>query len=217
MKFNFRKIINNKKSIIKWLILAVLLSVPAGYFVYQSGWLRVEQAQTLTPPEEIKGKVITLRTLKEDYFLDFHNMFSSDVRRGLEFPETISLNYTIRFLKLELEKISQAKTLYYIIFDNKDNKLIGYVEIREKNPDDPGQFGFWVNENYRGGGRAVEATKLITDLYFRLHPDRDSFIAHVRLWNKPSYKALKKAGFTESGYFYEDGKPTRYIMEYYKK
>lgn len=206
-----------KNKIIRWTFVAVVLSLPVGYFVYKSVWVGSEQSQLVVPPVEVKGKVVTLKALKEDYFLDFHNMFSSDVRKGLEFPETISLNYTIRMLKLELEKISQAKTLYYVIFDNKDNKLIGYVEIREKNPDDPGQFGFWVNENYRGGGRAVEAAQLVANTYFRLYPDRNSFTAHVRLWNQRSYNALKKAGFKEIGYFYEGGVPTRHIMEYSKK
>ncbi len=216
MNFNIRKIIFNRKSIIKWLLLAFLLSLPAGYFVYQSGWLHVKQTQLLTPPEEIQGKLVTLRTLKEDYFIDYHNMFSNNVRKGLEFPETITLSYTIRYLKIEMEKCHEGKQLMYIIFDNKSNKLIGSLEIREKNPDDPGQFGCWINENYRGGGRIQESIKLISSTYFRLHPDRDVFNAHVRLWNKPSYKALKKAGFKEIGYFYEDGKPTRYILEYYR-
>lgn len=205
------------RKILKWSVIVVAVCLPVGYFVYQSGWLNSEQSRLVAPPAEVKGKVITLRALKEDYFLDFHNMFSSTVRKAMEFPETISLNYTIRMLKLELEKISQRKTLYYVIFDNKDNKLIGYIEIREKNPDDPGQFGWWINENYWGGGRAVEATKLIAKTFFRLYPDRDSFIVHVRIWNKRSYAALKKAGFKDVGYFYEDGVPTRYILEYSRK
>jgi RimJ/RimL family protein N-acetyltransferase len=205
------------RRIIKWSVIGAVLCLPVGYFVYQAGWLGSEYSRLVTPPAEIKGNVITLRALKEDHFLDFHNMFSSTVRKAMEFPETISLNYTIRMLKLELEKISQRKTLYYVVFDNKDDKLIGYVEVREKNPADPGQFGFWVNENYWGGGRAVEAAQLIARTYFRLYPDKNSFTAHVRLWNHRSYGALKKSGFKETGYFYEDGAPTRHIMEYSRK
>jgi RimJ/RimL family protein N-acetyltransferase len=143
-------------------------------------------------------------------------MFSSDVRKSMEFPEIITLNYTIRYLKLKMEQCKEGKRLMYCIFDNKSNKLVGSIEIREKDPDDPGQFTWWINENYRGGSRAVEALKLIARTYFRLHTDRDRFIAHVRLWNKRGYNALKKGGFKEVGYFYEDGKPTRYILEYYK-
>jgi RimJ/RimL family protein N-acetyltransferase len=216
MTFRLGNIAIRRKPLIKYLMITAALSLPIGYLVYQSGWLRVEQAQILTPPQEIKGKLVTLRTLKEDYFLDFHNMFSSDVRKGLSFPEKISLNYTIRYLKLEMEKSQAGKQLMYVIFDNKDNKLVGEIEIREKNPTDPGQFGFWINECYRGGGRIQEATKLIISTYFKLHPDRDAFNVYVKLWNKPSYYALKKAGFKEIGYTYDKGKPDYHVMEYYK-
>jgi RimJ/RimL family protein N-acetyltransferase len=105
----------------------------------------------------------------------------------------------------------------YCIFDAKENKLIGTLEIREKNDKDPGQFGCWLNERYRGGGRIQEAIKLITNIYFRL-TDVPLFTAHVRLWNKRSYRALLKAGFTDTGkFYYEDGKPTRYLLEFRRK
>jgi RimJ/RimL family protein N-acetyltransferase len=210
MKFYFRRIA-------KWLIpTIIILSIPVGYFIYKSGWTNTKQCIITKQPEEIKGKNITLRKLKEDYFFDYHNMFSSTVRKAMEFPEVTTPNYTISFLKIELEKIKQGKTLHYIIFDNKDNKLIGYVEIREKNRDDPGQFGFWTNENYWGGGRAQEATKLIADTYFKLHPDRQNFIAYVRPWNKRSYYALKKAGFKDVEPIYKDGKLDWNVLEYHK-
>lgn len=213
MKLGFRKIIT-----LAVIILAITL--PASYFGYnylcKSEWLGFKPTYITTPPKEIKGKIITLKELKEEYFLDFHNMWSVAIRKPMEFPETITLNYTIRYLKLEMEKCREGKQLMYCIFDNKDNKLIGSIEIREKNPDDPGQFTWMLNEHYRGGGRAMEACKLIADAYFKLHLDRDSFSAHVKLWNKRSYYALKKAGFKEIGYFYEDGVPTRHVMEYYR-
>lgn len=215
MKFCFRKILFCRR--LKWLFLVfVIFLLPVGYVAYNYNWFGVELVTTTIQPEEIKGKIITLRQLKEDYFLDYHNMFSSTVRKAMEFPEVITLNYTTQYLKLEMEKNQTGKQLMYCIFDNKDNKLIGSIEIREKDPDDVGQFGFWVNENYWGGGRTQEATKLIVGLYFKLHPGRDSFISYVRPWNKRSFYALKKAGFKEIGYTYKDGKPDYQVLEYYK-
>jgi len=123
------------------------------------------------------------------------------------------LGYTIDQLHAEMEKERRGLMLHYCIFDTKDDILIGSLEIRDKNAYDPGQFGCWLNEKYWGGGRIQEAIKLITKTYFRLHPNETSFIAHVRLWNKRSYAALKKAGFQEVGFFYEEGRATRYIME----
>lgn len=194
--------------------LGILIALGTGsYATYKIVVNRDEQSTLTAPPEEIKGKVITLRALKEDYFVDMHNMFSQTVRKNLEFPASITLNWTIQYLHHLKKQSDEGKSLLYCIFDNKDNKVIGDIDIREPNDSDPGQFGGWVNENYWGGGRWQEATELISKTYFRLKPKVNSFIAHVRIWNKRSYHALKKSGFQDVGYFYEDGRPARYILE----
>lgn len=169
-----------------------------------------------TRPEIIKGSIITLKRLKEEYYIDYHNMHSVTVRRAIEYPEHTTLDWTIRFLKGEQEKDAAGKVMLYCIFDNKTGKLIGSTEIREKNDKDPGQFSCWINEHYWGGGRTQEAIKLITAAYFKLTHE-ESFIAHVRTWNIRSYKALKKAGFIDTGFYYEDNEPSRYILEMRKK
>ncbi len=200
------------------LVAGLVMIGVGGYIGYQ--WYAAEQESgpLAAAPDEVRGKKVILRKLKESYFIDFHNVFSQDVRHNIEFPEHINLDYTIRFLKYEMERNREGKQLHYCIFDAKENRLIGTLEIREKNDKDPGQFGCWLNERYRGGGRIQEAIKLITNIYFRLHPDRDSFTAHVRLWNKRSYKALLRAGFADTGkFYYEDGKPTRYLLEFYRE
>lgn len=207
----------------RWIKLAALLAVSgilltAGYF--GTTWI-IDYVENFMPldkvPEEVKGRIITLRSLKEDYFLDFHNMYSSTVRKALEQTETTTLGHMIDYLHGEMEHDRKGEQLMYCIFDNKDNKLVGSLEIREKNSRDPGQFGCWINEQYWGGGRIQEAIKLITKTYFRLKTHEKSYIAHVRVWNKRSYHALKKAGFQEVGFFYENGKATRYLMEMRRK
>ena len=170
-------------------------------------------------PQEIPGSIITLKYLTEEHIIDYHNMFSLKVRQNMEFPEETNLGYTIAFLKQDLERQESGDILAYAIYDNKDNRFIGAIEIREKNTEEyetHGQFGVWTNEAYWGGGRVQEATKLIAQAYFRLHPDVKSFNAHVRIWNKRSYFALKKAGFKEIGYVYENGKASKYVLEYYR-
>lgn len=210
MLFNYIK--RHKKSAV--LITSFILLTGAGYLGYHYNYfMQQEDHSPLTKaPEIVKGKVITLKLLKEDYFIDFHNMWSQDVRHFIEYPEFINLEFTLQHLKKEMDKIAQGQELMYCIFDNKADKLIGALDIREKN--DCGQFGCWLNERFRGSGRIQEAIKLITNIYFRLH-DKQSFIAHVRLWNTRSYKALLKAGFIDTGtFYYENGKPTRYILEF---
>jgi RimJ/RimL family protein N-acetyltransferase len=205
------------KSLSKRTLLIILLTVvaiPTSYGIYRliDRWYQATAILT-EPPETVKGSVITLRLFKEEYFIDYHNMFSNAARHGLAFPEVITLGYTIQYLRSELQRVREGKMLLYAIFDNKDNVLIGTIEIRELNDIDPGQEGVWLNEKYWGGGRFQEALKLITNVYFRLHPNEKRYITYVHLWNKRSYAAHKKAGLKDVGYFYEDGKAVYYILE----
>lgn len=196
----------------------LMVMAGAGYVGYQ--WY-AQVHEDLSPisvvPDEVRGKTVTLRKLKESFFIDYHNMFSRDVRHNIEFPEYIDLDYTIRYLKYQMERDKEGKQLMYCIFDAKDNKLIGTIEIREKDAADPGQFGCWLNERYRGGGRIQEAIKLITNVYFRLYPDTPSFSAYVRLWNKRSYRALLKAGFIDTGKLGSYKNEQVYLMEFRRK
>ncbi len=198
-------------------IIAILLLSPIGIWFFTHKIIKQHKhiSEPLTiMPDQVPGKVITLKKLEEKYIIDYHNAFSNIVRQNLEFPRFITLEYTIRFIQYELRKMAEGKTLLYMIFDNKDDKLIGSVQIKEKNDYDPGQLACWVNEQYWGGGRFQEALELITKTYFQLHPEADHYIAHVRLWNKRSYHALKKFGLKEIAYFYEHDKPARYILRY---
>jgi RimJ/RimL family protein N-acetyltransferase len=196
------------------IFLTLLLMVPIGYTTYYIASNYYESTKPLTEaPKEIVGKVVTLKLLKEEFYIDYHNMWSNTARKALEFPEYVTLGYTIKYLQSQQEKAEKGDMLHYCIFSNEDKKLIGAVDIREPKKDDPGQLGCWVNEKYWGGGRFQEALDLISKTYFRLHPERKNYTAHVRLWNKRSYYALKKYGFKDAGFFKENGQNTRYILE----
>jgi RimJ/RimL family protein N-acetyltransferase len=220
MKSTLQKFIS-KASYNKKLVAGTVLALSLGlcYGVYQiiHHVYAQEQNYLVKAPETLVGSIVTLKLLKEEYYVDYHNVFSETVRKNLEFPEVITLGYTIKYLQEEQRKAEEGIVLLYCIFDNKDNKLIGSIEIRDKNDQDPGQFGWWINEAYWGGGRALEALKLITKTYFKLKPKEKSFIVHVRLWNERSYRALLKGGFEDIGYFYEDGNATRHILEMKRK
>lgn len=198
-----------------FLLMSLGIATVAGISFVSLTQYRFFSTRLTERPEEIKGNIVTLRKLKEEYFIDYHNMWSQTVRRGIEFPEDISLDYTIRHLRYDMARDAKKEILKYLIFDNKDDKLIGALAIGEKNDRDPGQFSCWLNENYWGGGRIQEALALITKTYFAL-TDAKSFNAHVRLWNKRSYAALKKFGFKDIGFYYENGEKTRYLLEYYR-
>ena len=145
----------------------------------------------------LSGKIVTLRTLREDYIEAYHDMFSADVRKGLSFTAAVDdEDYTIGYITWTLSRQAKGELMSYAIFDNVDNVLVGAIEIRSHHSTDPGQLGCWINDNYRGGGRIQEAIKLITNEYFRM-TNAPVVSAFVEPFNKRSYKAMNKAGFVE--------------------
>jgi len=197
------------------LILACVLAIGAGAGFYL--WYQAQQGTVqVSQPEEVRGSAVTLKKLREEYFPQLHEMFSNEVRKGLEFPPVINFGYTIAYMRELERRSSTTKGMLYVIFDNKDNLPIGTIEIREYDPQDVGQMGCWINEKYWGGGRIVEAIKLISKTYFNRYPEEKSFLAWARVWNQRSYKALKKAGFVDDGYIYHNGKPSYYQLKMHK-
>ena len=200
---------------VKISIIAIIIGCASGLATYYFSTGQVTHHDGA--PAEIRGSVITLKTLKEDYFAELHNMFSNACRKGLDFPGVIDFAYMIRYLR-ELERRAQiTKGIHNVIFDNGDNKPVGSIEVREADPEDYGQLGMWINEKYWGGGRIQEALKLISKAYFDLYPEAKDYIAFARPWNQRSYKALLKAGFVDEGLKYADKTPIWYQLRLHKK
>lgn len=164
-------------------------------------------------PTSIPGSMITLKTVEARDYAPLHHMFSCAVRKGLDMPEVITFADTLAYVHQLEQRAEHSNGLLYVIINNNDQKPIGIIELREFSPTDMGQLSCWLNEAYWGEGRMQEAIRLASSIYFRHYHNQESYVAHVRLTNQHCYKALKKAGLAEIGYFYEDGKPTRYIME----
>lgn len=167
-------------------------------------------------PEEIPGSVITLRKMKNEYIDDVHLALTDDVRENLSFPAGWPFDSTDYFIRWLTKRRERGELISYAIFDNNDQKLVGAVEIRSFWKSDPGQMGAWLHEDYRGKGRIQEALQLLIKTYFA-QTDRTVCEAEIELFNQRSLRAFKKLGFVDRGYHYELGKPTRYIVEYYKK
>ena len=171
------------------------------------------ESKKLNYRDEIPGKIITLKKMTLDCVQDYYDMFSPMVRQGLEFPEKINFSYVAYYVDSLVRKQNQNKLIAYNIWDNKDNKMIGSIQVREKNNYDPGQLGMWMNEKYWGGGRIQEALLLISQEYFRVRKEANEYIAHARLWNDRSWGSLKKFGFKKIADYIEDGEITRHVYE----
>ena len=147
-------------------------------------------------PRELKGRLVTVRFLHPTFFAEYHAMFSQKVREILGLSLTAQFEETEQYLQDVLSGLEKSNALFYCIFNNTDNRLIGAVEIREK--DHPqGQLGCWLNEHYWGTGRFQEALDLVIPIFFKENKEIDSFNALVVCDNQRSYHALIKYGFEE--------------------
>ena len=153
--------------------------------------------------EILSGKIVTLKVLRADYFQSYHDMLSPTVREAIGIPKEQTLEETEKFLKKKLIEIANNTILFYCIFDNAENNLIGSIELRELGFLN-GQLGCWTNENYWGGGRYQEALDLLLQEYFTCTDER-VVNAYIKKKNIRSLKAHEKYGFKILREFEKDG------------
>ncbi len=144
--------------------------------------------------QQLTGKLVILSPLREEHIEQYMTMFSPKVRYALHVtnPEAEK-----DYMRNSLSEMQAGKTLFYVIQDVSDGKLIGAVAIR-----DPqiykGQLYSWLNEAYWGSGRYQEALMLITNYYFQI--TKALYItAHVDVSNMRSHRALKKHSWADAG------------------
>lgn len=143
---------------------------------------------------ELKGPDITLRPLVAEYIDSYLKSFSSDVQAAVFVDSPQSER---EYLLNCIEKSNNGDAVFFCIFENQNNNIIGAIEIRPS-PQHSGQLYCWLNEAYRGKDLLKEAMSLAAKEYFKL-TGRIFFNAHVDVCNMRSYKALKKCGFADMG------------------
>ncbi len=217
------------KKILKILLIAIVLSaLTVGSYFYFSKQTTSKIATTKpsfefshpdTRPEVISGKIVTLKRIRPEYYKDYFNMVNDpQVLKQLPWSKKINFNFIKWYLDDELNREKNRLTFIYMVFDNKDNRLVGSIEVREFDPeDDSGNFGCWLNSKYWGDGRLQEAAKLLASEYFKIYKNIDKFNAYVDMDNLRSYFGLKKAGFKLVKILHSKNKPDQYLLEYYRE
>lgn len=148
-------------------------------------------------PQEIKGTLVTLHILQPQHFEKYHAMMSATVRQALGLPSEAPFENTCDFLANEITECAQLGHLFYVIFDAASNKLIGAIKIRaagSKEALDRGMVGSWLNENYWGGGRYLQALGLAVTAFFAA-THCPEITAYVATTNQRSLRAHQKYGF----------------------
>ncbi len=144
--------------------------------------------------EVLKGPLVTLRLLQESFIKSYLEQFSDEIQKSLLVNSKESEK---QYLLECLEKQKDKKTLFYCVFDNNTNQLIGALEIR--NPyASRGQLYCWLHQDFWGKGMFAQALMLAADAYFNL-TGHVFLNAYVNEHNKQSYNALKKIGFADIG------------------
>jgi [ribosomal protein S5]-alanine N-acetyltransferase len=143
---------------------------------------------------ELKGRDVTLRPLQIDQIDNYLKAFSPEVQSALFVDSPQSER---EYLEECIKKSDQGDAVFFCIFDNLQNNIIGAIEIRPS-PQHSGQLYCWLNEGYRGKGILRDAMRLAAEAYFML-TGRIFFNAHVDICNHRSYRALKKCGFADMG------------------
>jgi len=151
----------------------------------------------------ILGDVVTLKQLSPEHFESYHTMFSPIVREAVGIPKEQTLEETKKFLAKKVAEIQENKALFYCIFDNATNLLIGSIEMREPGFEN-GQLGCWINEYYWGHNRYQEALDLLLKEYFK-KAGFDEVNVYIKQENIRSVKAHQKYGFTIVREFEKDG------------
>ena len=167
-------------------------------------------------PDQIIGKIITLKIISLYYLNDYYSMFSPKVQKRINVSSAqATYANTKKFLTKKIKLLQKNELIFYFIFDNFHKKLIGKIEIRSF--DHPkGQLGVWINENYWGNGRYKESLELISNLYF-YHTNMLYYTAQIHENNLRSLFASIKHGFKFSGQFIIRGNRRYYNMYMHKK
>lgn len=137
----------------------------------------------------LSGYTISLEKIQLKHRDDYLAMFSPEVQAHV----LVEGDSDAMFDDV-LVDMTNGTEISYVIYNNADNRLIGEVALYVNGPK-YGQFVWWVNEAYQGGGRAREAAQLLIKEYFLRMPEASSVSAYVNPDNKKSLCALQGCGF----------------------
>lgn len=99
-------------------------------------------------------------------------------------------------------RVKNKEVIQYIILENKNNKPIGSVYIRDINYETmAGEYGIFIGEDdYRGKGYGSEVAKIFTSYCFQKLGFHKIYLK-VLEDNKIAYRTYQKAGFKKEALF----------------
>lgn len=156
-------------------------------------------------PPALKGERVNLRfPLATDY--REWAALRDESRRFLEpweprwSPDELERSAWRQRLRRYREDCASGTAVAFLIFGNKDGKLIGGITLGNirHGVAQTGQVGYWIGERYAGQGYMLDAIRLLVPYAFntlRLHRIEAACIPD----NVRSTRVLEKAGFRREG------------------
>ena len=141
---------------------------------------------------KITGQKVFLKELTTNHIPDYLDMFSPRVQELLGVSSPFA---ELAYVETQAVKQQAGDTLFFCIYEQKTEILVGSIEIRSKAH--RGQLCTWLHEDYWGLGYFQESFRLASENYFKKYPHEDCFTARVDISNKRSYHALLKLGCKE--------------------
>ncbi len=119
------------------------------------------------------------------------------------FTGTVSRTATLEDTRIFLEEITkriEAKSYFpYIIIDNNDNKIVGFLDLKNIDWQIPKtEMGSYTDLAYAGKGITSKAFKLFCDYCFETFKFRKLFL-RTHQSNKAAIAVAEKCGFEKEG------------------
>jgi ribosomal-protein-serine acetyltransferase len=153
-------------------------------------------------------RILTIEDQEEFFDLISRNrprleaFFSGTVSRTRTLEDT--KDYVLEIVK----KAEQKSYLPFVLIDNRDNSLIGFIDIKNVDWNIPkGELGCFIDEAYANKGISTKAMKTFTDFCFKTYGFNKLFL-RTHQTNYSAKKIAESCGFEVEGIIRRDHKTT---------
>lgn len=155
----------------------------------------------------------SIRLLSKKDAVQFYNLLSSNRDRLEDFfagtiKHTKTLEETISYCAHLEKRILKKEYLPYLIFD-KDNKAIGFIDLKNIDWDIPkAELGAFIDINYEGKGIVTKSFNYLLDNIVK-HHEFTKLFCRISIENKRSIELALRCGFMLEGHLKNDYRTTK--------
>jgi ribosomal-protein-serine acetyltransferase len=163
--------------------------------------------------QEMNFDNFSIRLLTTEDQQEFFNLIDRNRPRLEAFfsgtvARTRTLEETKAYLQEIVKKAEQKSYFPFLIINNYDNSLIGFIDIKHIDWNIPkGELGCFIDETYANKGIATKAMKTLTDFCFRTY-GFNKLLLRTHQSNDSAKMLAESCGFEVEGIIRSDYKTT---------